>query len=338
MRIGIDLMGGDNPPKVLFEGVLFAAKELPSSVTLVVIGTHSIIHDLQASLQGISENHARIEYYPVSDSIGMGDEPIQAAARKKESSLVKGIRLLKKKRINAFVSAGNTGALFASAAMQLPRLPGIKRPALLVCLPTVKGSVAVLDVGGNVSCKAQHLVQFAYMGAAYQCCSEGIEKPAIGLLNIGVEPKKGTSAVREAYQLLEKCAASQDHLDAKMQFLGNIEGRDVFQGKADVLVTDGFTGNVLLKTAEGVSSFIFDYVEESAGLSTFPALGQALSNLKRYFSYAEYPGAFICGVEGIVIKCHGHSSGRAVLNGIKGAVKLIERDVISHLKTKLECI
>jgi glycerol-3-phosphate acyltransferase PlsX len=326
LRIGIDLMGSDNSPKVLFEGVLRASVEL-HSITFFVICTHSAMRELKTA-----DTPANIQFYPVKDAITMSEEPLQAVSRKKESSIVTGIRLLKKKQIDAFVSAGNTGALLASATLQIPRLPGIKRPALLVSLPTVTGSVAVLDVGGNVSCKAQHLVQFAHMGAAYQSCSEGIEKPKVGLLNIGVEPKKGTSSIREAYQMLASLS------DEKMHFLGNVEGRDVFQGKTDVLVTDGFTGNVLLKTAEGVSSFIFDHVQEMMKETSSIALEQPLQNLQRYFSYTEYPGAFICGIEGIVMKCHGNSSARAMLVSIRGAAHLVEKKVISHLKARLTAI
>ncbi len=263
----------------------------------------------------------------------MADEPVLAVSRKKESSLVVGIRLLKRHKIHAFVSAGNTGALIASAAIQLPRLHGIKRPALLVSLPTVSGTVAVLDVGGNVQCKAHHLVQFAQMGAAYQSCSEGIAIPAVGLLNIGLEPKKGTSAVREAYQVLLQ--QQNDSPDQRMRFIGNVEGREVFQGKIDVLVTDGFTGNVLLKTTEGVSSFIFDFIQDTLQNSQNKEVTDALVNMRRYFSYAEYPGAFVCGVEGIVVKCHGDSSSRAMLNGIKGAANLIATDVLTRMKDML---
>lgn len=311
-------MGSDNSPRILFEGVLRAAAELPTA-TLIVIGTHSALRELQA----VTNIPKHVQFVAVKDAISMSEDPLRAVSSKKESSIVTGIRLLKKMQIDAFVSAGNTGALLTSATLQLPRLPGIKRPALLVCLPTITGTVAVLDVGGNVSCKSQHLVQFAHMGAAYQRCSEGIETPLVGLLNIGVEPKKGTSSVREAYQMLSSLQ------DPKMKFLGNVEGRDVFQGKIDVLVTDGFTGNVLLKTAEGVSSFIFDHVRE---MMTETA---SLQNLQRFFSYTEYPGAFICGVEGIVMKCHGNSTARAMLNSIKGAAKLVEKGVIAHIKSQL---
>lgn len=319
-------MGSDSSPHVLFEGVVRASEELPPSSTIVVFATQQALSTIQ---KPASQHHAKIEFFSVPNAISMTDDPIRAA-KIKDSSLVTGIRQLKKKQLDAFISAGNTGALLTSATLQLPRLPGIKRPALLVCLPTVTGSVAVLDVGGNVSCKAHQLVQFAHMGAAYQSCNEGIEKPTVGLLNIGVEPKKGTSVIRETYEMLTSDCG--DHL----QFLGNVEGREVFQGKTDVLVTDGFTGNVLLKTAEGVSSFIFDFVQDAISGAPSHAFEQVLSNLRRYFSYSEYPGAFVCGVEGVVMKCHGHSSSRAMQNGIKGAAHLVEKRVVAHLKERLQ--
>ena len=333
MRIGVDLMGSDVSPLVLFEAVLLAAEQLDPSHTLVAIATHSSAEDIQrryhAALSAIP--FARIILHPVSDSITMHDEPVQAVSRKKESSIVVGIHLLKMGIIDAFISCGNTGALIASATLQLPLLPGIKRPALLVLLPTHKGLVAVLDVGGNVSCKSHHLVQFAYMGAAYQSCY-GIECPRIGLLNIGVEPKKGTSTTCKAYQILkEKC----ENTKFQMEFLGNVESRDLFKGGMDVLVTDGFTGNVLLKTTEGVASFIFNYLEKNLHEASLSDVKQKVKDLKHLFSDTEYPGATVCGVEGLVIKCHGRGSVKGLLNGIKGAVHLHDKQLISKLKSQL---
>lgn len=334
MRIGIDLMGSDRPPHVLFDAVLQGSKELTSSCALVVIATHSVVNELKTMHHAVLNvpGTAQIEFYPVCDSIAMADDPLFAFCNKKESSLAVGIRLLKRKKLDAFVSAGNTGALVAGAALSLPHLPGVKRPALLVVLPTVTGSVAVLDVGGTVLCKPHHLVQFAYMGAAYQRCMQGIEKPKVGLLNIGIEPKKGSSVARQAYQALCENAVSAA---VNMHFLGNVEGRDVFQGGIDVLVTDGFTGNVLLKTSEGLSSFIFEHIQEALQPFASEKLHQTFKELKRSFSYSEYPGALVCGVEGVVVKCHGNSSTKAILNGIKGAVRLVDQQLIPRLKEQL---
>lgn len=340
-------MGGDSSPQVLFEAVIRAAELLYSTSLFVVLATRPVIDDLRISHVKFlrSPEGKCIEFHPVSDTITMSDEPLFAVRHKKKSSIVIGIRLLKKQRIDAFVSAGNTGALIASATLQLPKLPGVKRLALLAVMPTITGSVAVLDVGGNVSCKAQHLMQFAQIGAAYQSCCEGIEIPTVGLLNIGVEPKKGTSAVRQAYQALkEKCQqeevrmsnhALDPSLKIKMKFIGNIEGREVFQGGVDVLVTDGFTGNVLLKASEGISAFIFGYIQEAFQTSASEKLQETFHELQRYFCSSEYPGAILCGVEGIVIKCHGNASTTAMFNSIKGAVSLVEKQFIAKIKAQL---
>lgn len=337
MRIGIDLMGSDRTPMLLFEGVVQAAEQLPSSTTLVAIASHSVVNTIKEQLNQLPPNpqRAAIELYPVSETIVMSDEPVSAVRRKREASIVVGIRLLKRQRLDAFISAGNSGALLASASLSLPKLPGVQRPALLVVLPTVTGSVAVLDVGGNVFCKTHHLVQFAHMGAAYQSCSEEIAHPMVGLLNIGAEAQKGTLVMRNAYQALQEYTQRDQ---APFRFYGNIEGRDLFQGKVDVVVTDGFTGNVLLKTSEGVSSFIFGAIQEM--MQTMPPnpIQQSFRDLKRYFSYAEYPGAILCGVEGIVIKCHGDASPKALCNCIKGATTLVHKQLIPKLKMQLAAL
>lgn len=336
MRIGVDLMGSDSSPKVLFAAVLQVCDELDLKDSLVVIATHSVVSELRREYQQLlsESGHARIEFHAVFDAIGMAEEPLQAVSHKKGSSLVVGIRLLKKRYLDAFVSAGNTGALIASSTLHLPRLPGVKRPALLVLLPTLKGTVAVLDVGGSVVCKVHHLVQFASMGATFQSCSQGIEIPNVGLLNIGIEPKKGTSAVRQAYQILME----QNAPLSKMNFVGNVEGREVFRGGIDVLVTDGFTGNVLIKTSEGVSSFILEYIYETLKNAPSEQLAQAFQLLKKNFSYAEYPGAIVCGVDGVVIKCHGNASTKAMLNSIRGAIQLVSEQLIAKMRERLSLL
>lgn len=332
-------MGSDSSPHVLFEAVLQAAGQLDATHCLLVIATHAVVEDL-ARLQSadhLSGKSARIEFQLVSEVISMRDEPLSAIRLKKGSSLVTGIRLLKKHSIDAFVSAGNTGALVAAASLQLRMLPGTNRPALLATLPTQTGSVAVVDVGGNVSCKAHHLVQFAHMGAAYQRCSKGIETPRVGLLNIGVESKKGHAEVRQAWQVLKEQAelVAANGMTPRMHFVGNIEGREVFNGNVDVLVTDGFTGNVLLKTSEGTASFIFDFMQQTLKNEKSEQLKVAMKDIQRFFSYDEYPGAIICGVDGIVVKCHGNASAKALLSCIHGAVTLINKQLLNKIKEQL---
>jgi phosphate acyltransferase len=332
-------MGAESSPQELYPAVLQAAEQLDNSTTLVVFATASIVEKLVNIKHPVisSVKHALIEFHSVHDFIAMKDEPLTAIRHKKGSSLVTGIRLLKKRHLDAFVSAGNTGALIASASLSLPMLPGISRPALLAVLPTQRGPVAILDVGGNVSCKANHLVQFAHLGSAYQRCILGIERPTVGLLNIGIESKKGTLEVRQAYQIL-KDLQKQGEVDKQsipMTFLGNIEGRDVFQGKVDVLVTDGFTGNVLLKTSEGLSSFIFSYLRQICPKQASKELQNLLSMLQKQFNYTEYPGAILCGVDGIVVKCHGNATKGTMLHGIEGAIKLVQKRMIAQIKSIL---
>src|SRR6185437_3534869 len=268
-RIGIDLMGSDTPPEVLFAAVLELSREDPS-VQFVLFAT-------QEALQKIS---CPIETIVTKEAIFMEDDPASAVRHKKDTSLTQGIHYLKEKRIDAFVSAGNTGALLLSAKLTLDMLPGIERPALLTLLPTKGKEIAVLDVGANLTLKPTHILQFAAMGMAYQK-TRGVSDPTAGLSNIGTEAKKGTPQHREAYQKLET-------LNQQRQiFIGNIEGKQAFQGTFDVLVTDGFSGNIFLKTAEGIAAFIFEELEHK----------EKLHSIRHRLHYAEYPGAILCGVD-----------------------------------------
>lgn len=333
MRIGIDLMGSDRSPQVLFDAVIQAAKQLDLTNHFVVFADPETISDLKN--QTFSSTHsssmAGIEFYPVNEVITMLDEPVEAVRKKKNSSIVQGIRLLKKKHpdaIDAFVSAGNTGALVAAATLNLSLLPSIRRPAILASLPTETGHVSVIDVGGNVSCKAAHMVSFAQLGACFEKIQHGIQVPKVGLLNIGVESKKGTHEHRLAYRQL----SNQE--ETLFQFEGNVEGREVFQGKVHVLVTDGFAGNVLLKTTEGVATFILDFLRKNAGASSIHTQ-HLLQQMQSHFSYNEYPGALLLGTEGIIVKCHGDSSSKALFNSIKAAIRYVEIDLIGKLQGML---
>jgi len=322
-------MGSDRSPHVLFDAVIQSAKQLDPSVELLVITTKECAESFASRVPTTSA--AKIEFYFAPDVINMRDEPLLAVRHKKGSSLVVGVKLLKKKALDAFVTSGNTGALITCATLMLPFFPGIRRPALLALLPTETGSVAVIDVGGNVSCKAHHLVQFAEMGLAFQSCHRGIEKPRIGLLNIGIESKKGTREVQQAYQVLKE----KEEQGAPLHFVGNVEGREVFQGKVDLLVTDGFTGNVLLKTSEGVASFILETIKRSLGPPLTHLQEHAFQQLQHHFNYAEHPGAILLGVEGIIIKCHGDATSKALLNSIKGAISFVEKKLVVKLKNCL---
>lgn len=303
MRIGVDLMGGDTAPQVLFEALLKAEKLIGPKSAFVAFATKEIQQQL------ILKSTTKIDWCIAEDFISMADDPLVALRQKKKSTIALGIKFLRKHVINAFISSGNTGALIANATLYLPKFSKNTRPALLAFLPTQKGSVAVLDVGGNVSSKAEHLVQFAKMGAFYQSKRLNGNIPKVGLLNIGAESKKGSLEIRQAYEML------MQENSPDMHFIGNVEGCDVFSGKVDVLVTTGMAGNVLLKTAEGMAAFIFDSLsKENLHLS---------AHLEQKFNYAEYPGAIVAGVDGLVIKCHGYAPSQALYTSIKGAIALL---------------
>jgi glycerol-3-phosphate acyltransferase PlsX len=329
LRIGIDLMGSDCSPAFLFKAIDQAAEQFPV-VSFTVFVTQTAREDILAHFPLFLQKRTSIEFQIVTDVIEMQDEPLVALRHKKNSSLVLGLKLLKKRYLDGFVSAGNTGALIAGATLSLPLLSGIKRPALLATLPTEKGDVVVIDVGGNVACKAHHLVQFAQMGAAYQRCCRGGAKPRVGLLNIGVESQKGTSEVRQAYRLLQN-----DAYQHQMHFMGNVEGREVFEGIVDVVVTDGFTGNVLLKTSEGVSFFILQQFQQALKGISPEQREVVLRDLHNRFDYEEYKGAIVCGIDGVVVKCHGQTSSKGLLNGVKGAIQLVQEGFISQIKQEL---
>jgi glycerol-3-phosphate acyltransferase PlsX len=314
-------MGSDTPPLELMDAIFRFVDQLPSGIDLTLFATRDIF-------AGRHSPSPQIALHTVLECIEMEESPLAAIRTKKNSSICVGIKMLKEKQLQAFISAGNTGALMCAAKLSLPMLPSIDRPALLTLLPTRKRDIAVLDVGANTSCKAHHLVEFAHIGAAFQKI-RGIDHPQVGLLNIGSEAKKGTPQHQEAYALLEKADRSQFH------FSGNIEARDVFQGHIDVLVTDGFTGNIFLKTAEGIGGVILEQLDETAREECSPHLKGILAEVRQHLHYAEYPGALLCGIDGIVMKCHGNASPQSLINTIISSIRLVEHQYIERTKSYL---
>ncbi len=323
-HIGIDLLGSDTPPHQLLEAILSFSRELDPMVYLTLFGTSELF-------SSASSPSTQILFHPVQEIIGMDEAPLSAIRRKKNSSLCIGIQMIKQKHLHAFISAGNTGALMACAKIELPELPSIERPAFLTLLPTKHSQIAVLDVGANTSYKASHLVQFAAMGIAYQK-GRGIEIPTVGLLNIGSEAKKGTPELQLAYNELLHLSQKKN---TSFLFSGNIEGRDVFHSKIDVLVTDGFTGNVFLKTAEGIAAVI---LEELQILNTNDSLHAPLSALRQRLCYAEHPGAILCGIDGIVLKCHGSSNPISLIRSITTAKRLVSHSFLTQIKEEIKKI
>ena len=321
-------MGSESPPEHFFDAIAEATARIGQQDQVVVFGTTEALDAFSTSEAGKRTDCSRLRLEKAAEVIDMEDAPLYAVRHKRHSSMIRGIRHLKERDVDAFVTAGNTGALIAAATIILPMLPGLERPALLALLPTRKGFVTVIDVGGNVSVKAPQLVQFAKMGVAFQRTYRNCPNPTVGLLNIGAESKKGTPEHRQAYDTLSETP--------NMTFVGNVEGREVFQGRVDVLATDGFTGNVFLKTSEGVSSFILDYLAEGFGEELSGKAGQVLRSLALNVDYDEYPGAIVAGADRILIKCHGASSSRAMLNGILGALDLLRKNWLAAMHEELQ--
>jgi len=312
MRITVDLMGAENPPSELFEGVLTASHALEKESVLEILATPSEIAHLKESSPFPPK---RIIFTPVESFISMDDDPLQAVRRQKTSSMVAGVQRLSEKNADAFITAGNTGSLITSCRLYGKRLAGVKKPALVTILPTAKIPMVVLDVGGNIEVTSEDLLQFAKLGADFYR-SLYRRDPTVGLLNIGIESKKGRSEYREAYEKLKKLP---------MKFYGNVEGKEAFQGKVDLLVTDGFTGNVFLKTTEGASAFVLESIAETCHQLEIEIPESISKAMQTRFYYEYYLGAFVSGIEGIAVKCHGSSTAKAMHHAIMGTADLYDQ-------------
>ena len=321
MRIAVDAMGSDRAPAVEVEGAVGALLDLPE-VRVVFVGDRAAVEAELAKHPDAPRD--RIEIVHAADVIEMGEPPAQAVRRKPNSSIVVGTKLQKEGEADAFLSAGSTGAVMAAAQFFLRPLPGVDRPAVGAGIPTAEGRCFLIDMGANVDTRPQHLLQFAHLGTIYAQDLMRVENPRVGLLNIGEEPEKGNEQTVETYGLL----ASAPHLN----FVGNVEGREVIRGRCDVLVCDGFVGNVLLKFYESVSGFILELLrreldEEHVSLD----LHRTLQRL----DYTVYGGAPLLGVNGVVIICHGGSPPQAIRNGIGVAAQSVERGMVGHIASRL---
>ncbi len=325
MRIGIDLLGGERPAKELFPAVVSVAESLDPSDTLCVF----ITEEVKASLD-YKDKVAGIQWSIVSETVTMDDNPLTAVRRKKDSSMAVGLRDLAAHTIDAFVSPGNTGALVANAVLSLPFLPGIEKVALLALIPNKKSVTALLDVGASASCSAAHILQFACMGAVYQRIT-GCHYPKLGLLNMGTEEQKGTEGVREAFRILQRYAERESQ--GIFDFCGNIEGTDLFDGQVDVVVTDGFTGNIFLKASEGSSQMVLQQMAHVFGGS--PEQSQLLEDYRLNLAQSIYAGAVLCGLDGIVIKCHGACSAPSLKHAIQRAIALIKGQFLRKMEEAL---
>jgi glycerol-3-phosphate acyltransferase PlsX len=323
-RIALDAMGGDRGPKVNVEAAVLAARESGTAVTLV--GDETVLAEQLAGHQAAGLP-VTIRHAP--EAVGMGESPVAALRRKKRSSVRIGLELVRHGEADGFVSAGNTGAVMATALMVLGALPGVERPAIAVVMPTVTGRVVMLDVGANVDCRARHLLQFAVMGHVYARDILGVSAPRLGLLSIGEEESKGNELTREAFKELEDRGG--------LNFLGNIEGRDVFSGGADVVVCDGFTGNVALKISEGLADALFHLLREELQRDLLARTGSVLllpafRRFRRRVDYSEAGGAPLLGVDGVCVISHGRSTAKAIKNAIRVAADCAGNQLIAHIR------
>jgi glycerol-3-phosphate acyltransferase PlsX len=316
MRIAVDAMGGDAGPGVIVEGALDALRNGRKDIEVVLVGCEST---LQEELKARSANALPITAIHADEVISMSDAPTESLRRKPTSSIAVGLALHKERKAQAFVSTGNTGAVVANALLSLGRLRNVRRPAIATYLPTEAGGCVLLDVGANATVKAQNLVEFGQMGAVYARHILKRENPRVGLLNIGEEETKGNEVAQEAHRLLKA-----SHLN----FIGNVEGRGVIRGDVDVVVCDGFVGNILLKFVESVFGMVKSTVKKQIARDPRVQLGAllmkpVLEEFREKLNYEEYGGAPLLGVNGVCIICHGSSSSRAICNAVRVAGEFV---------------
>ena len=318
MKIVVDAMGGDHAPEVVVDGSLAAVKEY--DLEIILVGDQAKIQPL---LKKAKYTGNRISIKHTTETIEMCEAAANSVRRKRNSSIVVGLSMVKDGLADAFFSAGNTGAVVCAATLELRLLPGIERAGIGIVTPTLKGNSLIIDVGANIDPKPTQLLQYGIMADAY--CKNILNKPnpVVGLLNIGEEEKKGTEFLRDAYSLLEK---------SKLNFIGNVEGKDLFSGKADIIVCDGFVGNVALKVAESAASMMQKFLKRHLLSNIWGKIGlifmmPSLKRFKKEIDYAEYGGALLLGVNGVVIIGHGRSNLRAIKNAIRVAKEEVERQV-----------
>lgn len=326
MKIAVDAMGGDFAPTAVVEGAVNASRQ--HGIELLLVGRKSEVEPL---LQRFGTEGTRIEVVDAPDVVEMHDQPAQAVRRKKGASLVVCAELVKEGQASAMFSAGNTGACMAVSLFKLGRIPGIDRPALALPLPNQEGHTVLLDAGANVDVGAHCLVQYAVMGSVYAQEVLGMSNPRVGLVNIGEEECKGNELAREALTLLRS---------APVNFIGNVEGRDLFNGNCDVAVCDGFTGNVILKVGEGVAELVLHAIRkeiQNHPLLRVPAamLKPAFTRIKRRTDYGERGGALLLGVNGICIIGHGRSNPIAVSNAIRTAGEAVRHGIIDKIRDQV---
>jgi phosphate acyltransferase len=326
IRVALDAMGGDHAPGTEVDGVMLALLELPPTFRVQLVGQTAAI---EAELDRYPElDRSRLDLIEAPEVIGMAEKPLQAVRRKRKSSIVVGLELQARGESDAFISAGNTGALLAASTVLLGLFAGVERATVGTLLPTIEGPVLMLDAGANVESSARELVGFAHLGTVYMRDILSRPSPKVGLLNVGEEEEKGTAVVKEAHQLLRR--------DARVNYIGNIEGRDILgghpkHGRLDVVVCDGFVGNVVLKFYESLMFLVRHLAEEGA-----PDMWQRkeIRSAFRMLDYSQYGGAPLLGVKGVSIICHGSSNANAIRHAIRVAVQSVDVQLTRHIGTE----
>lgn len=322
MRIALDAMGTDRAPEVEVAGAVGALRELDPDIEIILVGDQDVIEAEISKHTGVTRERLHVVHAP--DRVTASDPPASVLRRKPESSIVVGLKLHQEGKADAFISAGSTGAVMAGSLFILRALPGVDRPAVGTVLPTASVPCLMLDSGANVDCKPHHLVQFAHLGKVYARDLLGRTDPRVALLNIGEEREKGNELTTEAHRLLAE--------EEGLNFVGNIEGRDLIRGVCDVVVCDGFVGNVLLKFYESVAAFIVELLTESLHPT------ERTIDLEEVFSvldYAEYGGAPLLGVNGVSIICHGGSPPKAIQNAVGVAARSVRAGMVRHVASEL---
>ncbi|SDK43850.1 phosphate acyltransferase PlsX [Natronincola ferrireducens] len=328
MKIVVDAMGGDHGPVVTVPGAIEAVNDY--NIEIILTGDQEKI---QKELDKYSYSKERIKIIHCSEEISNEDKPVAAIRRKKDSSMVVGLNLVKTKEADAIISAGNTGALLAGGLFILGRIKGIDRPALAPVYPTTEGVAVLIDGGANADCRPRNFLEFGIMGDVYASKVIGIQNPNVCIVSIGVEEGKGNEITKESYKLCKE--------KARFNFGGNVEARDIPSGYADVIICDGFTGNVILKLTEGIASTIFGALKEEFTKNILRKLGavilkSGLKNFKKRFDYTEYGGAPFLGVQGNLIKAHGSSNAKAIKNAIRQAKTFVENNVVEHIEMEIK--
>ena len=329
VHVVVDAMGGDNAPGLIVKGAVDALNE-NANVEVTLTGREE---DIQKALSGLQYPKDRLHIVHCEEVIEMAEPPVDAIRTKKDSSMVRGLRMVKNGEADAFVTAGSTGAALAGGQLLVGRIRGIERPPLAPILPTAKGPVLLIDCGANMDPRASMLLQFAQMGSIYMSNMTGIDKPRVGLVSVGTEEEKGNALTKEVFPLLKSCET--------INFVGNIEGRDIPEGAVDVAVTDAFTGNAILKTYEGVAGVLIHELKDAMLSTTRSKAGAllvkpALKDMLVKFDATRYGGAPMLGLKGLVVKTHGNSKSEEIRNAVAQCVLFKEKDINGQFVKEME--